>query len=106
MPEGSSTTGNPLTDLLVVAVLILTSSFFAASEIALITVKRHRLTQLAADDADLVPIVVVLRDFARSLDRVARPDADQASLVWRFIQSRLDARHVGARGAKRLSRPS
>ena len=47
MPEGSSTTGNPLTDLLVVAVLILTSSFFAASEIALITVKRHRLTQLA-----------------------------------------------------------
>ncbi len=49
MPEGSSTTGNPLTDLLVVALLILTSSFFAASEIALITVKRHRLTQLADD---------------------------------------------------------
>ncbi|MDQ2941804.1 MAG: hemolysin family protein [Chloroflexota bacterium] len=49
MPEGSSTTGNPLTDLLVVAVLILTSSFFAASEIALITVKRHRLTQLAEE---------------------------------------------------------
>ena len=47
MPEGSSTTGNPVTDLLVVAALILTSSFFAASEIALITVKRHRLTQLA-----------------------------------------------------------
>jgi putative hemolysin len=49
MPEGSSTTGNPLTDLLVVAVLILVSSFFAASEIALITVKRHRLTQLAEE---------------------------------------------------------
>jgi putative hemolysin len=49
MPEGSSTTGNPVTDLLVVAVLILTSSFFAASEIALITVKRHRLTQLAEE---------------------------------------------------------
>ena len=49
MPDGSSTTGNPVTDLLVVAVLILTSSFFAASEIALITVKRHRLTQLAEE---------------------------------------------------------
>ena len=49
MPEGSSTTGNPVTDLLVVAALILTSSFFAASEIALITVKRHRLTQLAEE---------------------------------------------------------
>ncbi|MDQ2935266.1 MAG: hemolysin family protein [Chloroflexota bacterium] len=49
MPEGSGTTGNPVTDLLVVAVLILTSSFFAASEIALITVKRHRLTQLAEE---------------------------------------------------------
>jgi putative hemolysin len=49
MPEGSSTTGNPVTDLLVVVTLILLGGFFAASEIALITVKRHRLSQLADD---------------------------------------------------------
>ena len=36
-------------DLLVVATLILVGGFFAASEIALITVKRHRLAQLADD---------------------------------------------------------
>jgi putative hemolysin len=45
--DGSSTTGNPVTDLAVVATLILVGGFFAASEIALITVKRHRLRQLA-----------------------------------------------------------
>jgi putative hemolysin len=51
MPEGSSTsaTGNPVLDLVVVGVLILIGGFFAASEIALITVKRHRLQQLAND---------------------------------------------------------
>jgi putative hemolysin len=49
MPEGSSTTGNPVFDLLVVVTLILIGGFFAASEIALITVKRHRLSQLADD---------------------------------------------------------
>jgi putative hemolysin len=49
MPEGSSTTGNPVVDLGVVVLLILVGGFFAASEIALITVKRHRLTQLAED---------------------------------------------------------
>jgi putative hemolysin len=49
MPEGSSTTGNPVFDLLVVVTLILVGGFFAASEIALITVKRHRLGQLADD---------------------------------------------------------
>jgi len=47
MPEGSSTTGNPVFDLGVVVLLILIGGFFAASEIALITVKRHRLSQLA-----------------------------------------------------------
>src|ERR671914_2200460 len=47
MPEGGSTTGNPVFDLAVVVVLILIGGFFAASEIALITVRRHRLTQLA-----------------------------------------------------------
>jgi putative hemolysin len=45
--DGSSTTGNPVTDLVVVVLLILIGGFFAASEIALITVRRHRLTQLA-----------------------------------------------------------
>jgi putative hemolysin len=38
-----------MTDLLVVVTLILVGGFFAASEIALITVKRHRLTQLSDD---------------------------------------------------------
>ena len=52
MPEGSNTasaTGNPFLDLLIVAALILTSGFFAASELSLITVKRHRLAQLAEE---------------------------------------------------------
>jgi len=49
MPEGSSTTGNPVFDLGVVVILILIGGFFAASEIALITVKRFRLSQLADD---------------------------------------------------------
>jgi putative hemolysin len=40
-----------MSDLLVVVILILVGGFFAASEIALITVKRHRLQQLA-DDGD------------------------------------------------------
>ncbi|MGH2427865.1 MAG: hemolysin family protein [Candidatus Limnocylindria bacterium] len=47
MPEGSSTSGDPIIDFGVVAILILLGGFFAASEIALITVKRHRLSQLA-----------------------------------------------------------
>ena len=47
--DGSSTFGNPVLDLLVVVILILVGGFFAASEIALITVKRHRLSQLAED---------------------------------------------------------
>jgi putative hemolysin len=47
--DGSSTTGNPVSDLAVVVLLILVGGFFAASEIALITVKRHRLSQLADD---------------------------------------------------------
>jgi magnesium and cobalt exporter, CNNM family len=49
MPEGGSggsATGIPLLDLGIVAALILMSGFFAASEIALITVRRHRLAQL------------------------------------------------------------
>ena len=46
--DGSSTSGNPVFDLVVVSLLILVGGFFAASEIALITAKRHRLQQLAA----------------------------------------------------------
>jgi magnesium and cobalt exporter, CNNM family len=45
--DGSSTTGNPVFDLAVVVLLILIGGFFAASEIALITVRRSRLSQLA-----------------------------------------------------------
>ena len=45
--DGSSTPGNPVFDLAVVVILILVGGFFAASEMALITVKRHRLGQLA-----------------------------------------------------------
>ena len=47
--DGSSTTGNPVFDLAVVVLLILIGGFFAASEIALITVRRSRLTQLAEE---------------------------------------------------------
>jgi putative hemolysin len=47
--DGSSTSGNPVFDLVVVIMLILVGGFFAAAEIALITVKRHRLQQLADD---------------------------------------------------------
>src|SRR5919106_375663 len=43
----SSTTGNPVLDLAVVIILIFLGGFFAASEIALITVRRSRLSQLA-----------------------------------------------------------
>ena len=45
--DPSSTPGDPIVDLAVVVLLILLGGFFAASEIALITVKRHRLSQLA-----------------------------------------------------------
>ena len=47
--DGSSTPGSPVFDLAVVVILILVGGFFAASEMALITVKRHRLSQLADD---------------------------------------------------------
>jgi magnesium and cobalt exporter, CNNM family len=40
---------NGILDLALVAALILVGGFFAASEIALITVKRHRLRQLVSD---------------------------------------------------------
>jgi len=47
--DGSSTSGSPVIDLLAVVILISVGGFFAASEIALITAKRHRLSQLADD---------------------------------------------------------
>ena len=50
MPDPSSgVTGNPMVDLAIVVALILIGGFFAASEIALITVKRHRLSQLVGE---------------------------------------------------------
>lgn len=47
MPEGVAGTGNPWIDLLIVLVLILIGGVFAAAEIALLTVRRTRLDQLA-----------------------------------------------------------
>jgi putative hemolysin len=49
MPEGAAGTGNPLVDLLIVVVLILAGGVFAAAEIALLTVRRTRLDQLAEE---------------------------------------------------------
>ncbi|MEO8251612.1 MAG: hemolysin family protein [Chloroflexota bacterium] len=51
MPEvvGGAPSGNPIMDIAIVLALILVGGFFAASEIALITVKRHRLNQLVGD---------------------------------------------------------
>jgi putative hemolysin len=51
MPEAAQNgpTGIPILDLAIVLVLILVGGFFAASEIALITVKRHRLNQLVGE---------------------------------------------------------
>ena len=51
MPEtsGGGGTGNPVLDVAIVLTLILVGGFFAASEISLITVKRHRLTQLVGE---------------------------------------------------------
>ena len=47
--DPGSTTGNPVADLAVVLILVLIGGFFSASEFALITVKRHRIQQLADD---------------------------------------------------------
>ncbi|HEV7200448.1 MAG TPA: hemolysin family protein [Candidatus Limnocylindria bacterium] len=47
MPEGAAGTGNPAIDLLIVFILILIGGVFAAAEIALLTVRRTRLEQLA-----------------------------------------------------------
>jgi putative hemolysin len=51
MPEGTGgiENVNPVLDLLIVLTLIVVGGFFAASEIALITVKRHRLNQLVGE---------------------------------------------------------
>jgi putative hemolysin len=49
MPEGAGGTGNPLVDLIIVLILILVGGVFAAAEIALLTVRRTRLEQLAEE---------------------------------------------------------
>ncbi|HEY7462842.1 MAG TPA: hemolysin family protein [Candidatus Limnocylindria bacterium] len=56
MPDGW------LLDLALVAVLILIGGFFAASEIALITVKRHRLHQLVSEGSRSASIAERLTD--------------------------------------------
>jgi putative hemolysin len=48
-PVGGGGTGSPILDVAIVLALILIGGFFAASEISLITVKRHRLTQLVGE---------------------------------------------------------
>jgi putative hemolysin len=48
-PSSNGVTGSPIADLAIVLALILVGGFFAASEIALITVKRHRLSQLVGE---------------------------------------------------------
>jgi formylglycine-generating enzyme required for sulfatase activity len=47
------------------------------------------------DDAAVVPIVVILRDFARSLGAQPARDADQARLLSDFIRSRLEQQNLG-----------
>lgn len=50
MPDpAAASNGNWLLDLAIVLALIMVGGFFAASEIALITVKRHRLNQLIGE---------------------------------------------------------
>jgi putative hemolysin len=48
-PGGGGATANPVVALFIVAVLVVVSGFFAASELSLITVKRYRITQLASE---------------------------------------------------------
>jgi putative hemolysin len=64
MPEGNSSgaTGNPVLDVGLVLVLIVIGGFFAASEIALITVKRHRLQQLVGEGNGAARIAKRLTD--------------------------------------------
>jgi len=57
MPETGGGTGNTVADLAIVAALILVGGFFAASEIALITVKRHRLNQLIGEGSRAARLV-------------------------------------------------
>ena len=59
-PGSTGGTGNTIVDLIIVAVLILIGGFFAASEIALITVRRHRLEQLASEGSRSASIAVDL----------------------------------------------
>ncbi len=57
MPETGGGTGNTMADIAIVVALILVGGFFAASEIALITVKRHRLNQLVGEGSRAARLV-------------------------------------------------
>ena len=87
MPDasGSGVTGNPIADLAIVLLLILVGGFFAASEIALITVKRHRLNQLIGEGsgaAERRPSIKVERPITRSAGL-----ADTGSSFWNCQES-------------------
>jgi formylglycine-generating enzyme required for sulfatase activity len=45
-------------------------------------------------EGGLIPIVVVLRDFARTLQGREGVDVNRADLLWQFIQSRLEAQNL------------
>lgn len=58
----------------------------------------ERLPRWPIDEADLVPIPVLLRDFARSLSRERRESAANPLLLWRFIMKRLADQKLEAAG--------
>ena len=92
--DGSSTSGNPVFDLVVVTLLILVGGFFAASEIALITAKRHRLQQLA-EDGDGGVWAKVRWSAPDGSTRTGRAEVDtgakagSAATVWNDSEGRL-----------------
>jgi len=51
-----------------------------------------RLTDWPAQEADTVPVLVILRDFARWLQQVARQA--ELRLLWDFIVTRLEAQNL------------
>jgi Sulfatase-modifying factor enzyme 1/NACHT domain len=58
----------------------------------------ERLPCWPADEADLVPIPVLLRDFARSLPRERGESTANPLLLWRFIMKRLADQKLEAAG--------
>jgi hypothetical protein len=58
----------------------------------------ERLPGWLADEADLVPIPVLLRDFARSLPRERADSGANPLLLWRFLENRLAEQKLEAVG--------